>query len=1218
MIAEGSYSYGRNVDLTINTENLTIMKYGDGEAIFDAHEECTIWDCGVNVNIIGLTFKGARSQSIGDSQGGALNLVGMDNDNVHVKDCKFINNAASYGGAMFIYSGTVTNCTFIGNNADSNGGAVFMQYGTITTCTFINNTSPHGGAICCGMMEGIVADTCIFKSHSDGTVRVSKHSPTMNGDMFTKVYNSSEKLTFDLKTNSGIPVDDGNISIKLYNKTNGASIANYSCLSGEGWTVDLPVGSYYAILNTEYANFKPVNRTINVLPDIEYYVNVIPTTSNNLTVDIFAKSNIPQDIVEGKLQFILPNGTQIDAILIQDDEWWAQYTFDDYGDYGVSASYIGLNNVTINNDTIIISTKPMSTINITDVVLNYGEIKNVTVNTTGAAGITAKINNVDAKVDGFTIEIPVMDAGDYTLRVTTIPYNDYCSVTELVTITVNKAPTEIVIANDTLNVSMVDLISTGASLTPADAGNLNYTSSNSSVVIVENGKIKPVGVGTAVITVSFAGNDNYMAAKDKTITVNVSLCDASVSVNNSTLDLFVDNTFTLVAVTTPEGLNVTYVPDDSGVVSVADDGVVTALKEGTAKITVKVGGDGVYAENSTVVTVNVKNKIATEINITSSTGEMSVGAMGHVAAELIPSEAGNLTYVSNDTSVVNVSSTGVIKANKVGTALITVSFAGNDKYAPAENKTITITVNLKDASVSVENSTVNLKFNDTFDIVATTSPVGLVVSYTSSNEAVVTVDNKGRITTVGTGRAVVTVSVGGDGVYALNSTTIDVIVKKELNLNATVFTLGNMTLIVTGFENATGNVSITVGGNNYTSSIIGGVVFVSLPKFDENVTAYVYYPGDENYCAASTTADIIAKHDLNITVAADPIYVGEDAVVVVSGLENATGNVLIIAGKSFFNSTIINGIATASIPGLNNTTTVIVLYLGDDNYNIDFAIANITVSPKENLTIGASAKAIYVGDKATVVVTGLENATGNVTVRVNNKTYSGIIVDGTAKVVISGLTKSVTAYVDYDGDRRYNPSNTTVKVTVNKIKTTLTAKSVTAVYNVYKNLVITLKDSKGNPISGVKLSVNLGKTRTVTTNKKGQAKVSTKGLVPKKYTAKITFKGNTKYLKSTKSVKVTVKKATPKLYTKTKTFKKSVKIKKLTVTLKTNKNKVMKNVRLTIKVNKKTYSAKTNSKGKAIFKITKLTKKGKYTAFIKYKANKYYNAKTVKVKITVK
>ena len=125
-------------------------------------------------------------------------------------------------------------------------------------------------------------------------------------------------------------------------------------------------------------------------------------------------------------------------------------------------------------------------------------------------------------------------------------------------------------------------------------------------------------------------------------------------------------------------------------------------------------------------------------------------------------------------------------------------------------------------------------------------------------------------------------------------------------------------------------------------------------------------------------------------------------------------------------------------------------------------------------------------------------------------------------------------------------------------------------------------------------------------------------MVPKKYTAKITFNGNTKYAKSTKSVKVTVKKAKPKLTAKKKTFKKSVKTKKYSVVLKTNKNKVMKNVKLTLKVNKKTYKAKTNKKGKATFKITKLTKKGKYTALVKYKGSKYYTAKSVKVKITVK
>jgi phosphatidate phosphatase APP1 len=62
----------------------------------------------------------------------------------------------------------------------------------------------------------------------------------------------------------------------------------------------------------------------------------------------------------------------------------------------------------------------------------------------------------------------------------------------------------------------------------------------------------------------------------------------------------------------------------------------------------------------------------------------------------------------------------------------------------------------------------------------------------------------------------------------------------------------------------------------------------------------------------------------------------------------------------------------------------------------------------------------------------------------------------------------------------------------------------------------------------------------------------------------------------------------------------------------------MKNMKVTVKVNGKTYSAKTNSKGQAIFKLTKLTKKGTYTAEVKYAGNNIYNAVTKKVKISVK
>ena len=62
----------------------------------------------------------------------------------------------------------------------------------------------------------------------------------------------------------------------------------------------------------------------------------------------------------------------------------------------------------------------------------------------------------------------------------------------------------------------------------------------------------------------------------------------------------------------------------------------------------------------------------------------------------------------------------------------------------------------------------------------------------------------------------------------------------------------------------------------------------------------------------------------------------------------------------------------------------------------------------------------------------------------------------------------------------------------------------------------------------------------------------------------------------------------------------------------------MKNTKVSLKVNGKTYSAKTNAKGQATFKITKLTKKGKFTAIVKFAGNKYYNAKTVKPKIPIK
>ncbi len=191
-------------------------------------------------------------------------------------------------------------------------------------------------------------------------------------------------------------------------------------------------------------------------------------------------------------------------------------------------------------------------------------------------------------------------------------------------------------------------------------------------------------------------------------------------------------------------------------------------------------------------------------------------------------------------------------------------------------------------------------------------------------------------------------------------------------------------------------------------------------------------------------------------------------------------------------------------------------------------------------------------------------------------------------------------------------------ITVAKNPAKITASAVTATYNVNKYLVIKLTDGKGKALSKVKVTVTLGTAKTYTTDTNGQIKINVATLVPKTYTATIKYAGNAYYVAASKSVKVVVKKATPKMTAKAKTFKVKVKTKKYTITLKTNKNKVMKKVKVTLKVNKKTFKATTNSKGVATFKITNLKKKGKYTATIKFAGNKYYKALSKKAKITVK
>lgn len=131
--------------------------------------------------------------------------------------------------------------------------------------------------------------------------------------------------------------------------------------------------------------------------------------------------------------------------------------------------------------------------------------------------------------------------------------------------------------------------------------------------------------------------------------------------------------------------------------------------------------------------------------------------------------------------------------------------------------------------------------------------------------------------------------------------------------------------------------------------------------------------------------------------------------------------------------------------------------------------------------------------------------------------------------------------------------NTFILGSVQLNKTKITVNNIKTVYNNAKYLVATLKDVNGNVLKNAKVSISLnGKVYSKVTDSKGQVKLYV-NLPPKTYTAKITFYGDNKYIKSTANGKIAVKKAKVKLAAKNIMFKKSKKIKKYTVTLKNNR-----------------------------------------------------------------
>lgn len=143
-----------------------------------------------------------------------------------------------------------------------------------------------------------------------------------------------------------------------------------------------------------------------------------------------------------------------------------------------------------------------------------------------------------------------------------------------------------------------------------------------------------------------------------------------------------------------------YESDNDDVAVVSKSGKVHIMGEGTARITVKAEATEAKTEAAKTITVTVSK--ADEVNPQSIQCESSyTKAYGDNVFALNAKAEGNaaLSYVSSDTTVAAVDSTGKVSVKGIGTATITIKAAATDRYERAL-ATVTVTVNPKKETIS--------------------------------------------------------------------------------------------------------------------------------------------------------------------------------------------------------------------------------------------------------------------------------------------------------------------------------------------------------------------------------------------------------------------------------------------------------------------------------------------------------------------------------------
>ena len=303
-----------------------------------------------------------------------------------------------------------------------------------------------------------------------------------------------------------------------------------------------------------------------------------------------------------------------------------------------------------------------------------------------------------------------------------------------------------------------------ADVTPATASNKNlvWESSDTSVATVsDNGVVTAVGTGRCTILCKSSDPSSTASAM---CNIFVMQPVTGIELNTTEITVRKGQVFWLNANCLPtdaDDKSVTWSSNNEEICTVEQDGKVTAVEAGTTTIVAMSNDSGMLATCKVIVTQPV-----TGIKLNSSYQEMWVGSKYAIipTVEPIDAENKNVTYFSSDSSVASVDEYGVVTALKGGNTIIEVT---TEEYHLTATCTIVVKEYVSSITLSEHEKFLNVTETGTLTaVVETSTATNRGIIWSSSDDAICSVDKDGNLSGNRVGNAVITATAAdGSGVY---------------------------------------------------------------------------------------------------------------------------------------------------------------------------------------------------------------------------------------------------------------------------------------------------------------------------------------------------------------------------------------------------------------------------------------------------------------------